>query len=68
MALKSAGAFPAPPPTVGLYGNTADLRRAEDTPQAASGVYNRHDGGLPFKDMLALFSVSWFSYSGPVSN
>lgn len=64
MVLKSAGAFPAPRLTLGLYGLTVDLRRAEDAPQAASGVYSRHHGGFPFKDMLALFSVSCFSYSG----
>lgn len=31
--LKSAGVFPAPRPTVGLYGNTADLHRAQDPPR-----------------------------------
>lgn len=67
MALKSAGGvgvFPAPQPTVRLNGSMADLRRVEDAPQAASGVYNSHDGGLPFKDTLALFSVSWFPTAG----
>lgn len=64
MVLKSAGAFPAPGPTVGLYGHAADLRHAKDAPQAASGVYSGHNCGLPFKDMLPLFSVRRFSYSG----
>lgn len=42
----------------------ADLHRVEDVPQAASVVYNSHDGGLPFKGTLALFSVSWFPPAG----